>query len=494
MANITPLVTTVTKPAINPGEANTTLRVNIQEFYEEYYGDILPIIMEKVCHDRRKDIHTRLDFREGTRERIREDSHYSNTRARAIKPERVKKIDSGDPPQGRSRACALSDSTDDRHKDRECFRSTRESYGDSLSHSYPDGSRHHHMKRRRDKSPPSSVSRSDSSDEKHQRVWFDELLSESIDELIKCLNEHVPKTMEEMMITTTAFIRGEAAVASKKKDHVSWKPHDQSKRHNSDKKSSFQGHSREGKGSNRFTPSPKRQKRSWRPKQRTVKQKEVQSFEQVKEIVFLPLAASNGTEGPLVIEAEMGGHMIHRMYIDGGSSMEILYEHYFTQIRTTKTPNDHMRCHPLHQGMDELHGCKVVITFQCIILIPTEYASMITSPVIPKEENTRPANFKIAQHPDFLDQEVVIEGTLFDKGCTELCSVLRKNLDIFAWQPPDMMGVPRSVAEHRVNIREGYSPVRQKKRGQALERAKAIQAKVQKLVEERIRREVYYHD
>nr|GEW71133.1 hypothetical protein [Tanacetum cinerariifolium] len=65
MANTTPIVTTVTKPAINPGEADTTPRVNIQEFCAEYYDDILPIIMEKVRHDRRKDVYTRLDFREG---------------------------------------------------------------------------------------------------------------------------------------------------------------------------------------------------------------------------------------------------------------------------------------------------------------------------------------------------------------------------------------------------------------------------------------------
>nr|GEZ39927.1 reverse transcriptase domain-containing protein [Tanacetum cinerariifolium] len=64
----------------------------------------------------------------------------------------------------------------------------------------------------------------------------------------------------------------------------------------------------------------------------------------------------------------------------------------------------------------------------------------------------------------------------------------------FAWQPSDMTGVPRSVAEHRLNIREGYPPVRQKKRGQAPERAKDIQAEVQKLVEAGIMREVYYHD
>ncbi|GKE19677.1 hypothetical protein Tco_1427254 [Tanacetum coccineum] len=53
--------------------------------------------------------------------------------------------------------------------------------------------------------------------------------------------------------------------------------------------------------------------------------------------------------------------------------------------------------------------------------------------------------------------EVAIEGKLSVKGRTEL-------------------------SEHRLNIREGYSSVRQKKRGHALERAKAIQAEVQKLV------------
>nr|GFB35010.1 reverse transcriptase domain-containing protein [Tanacetum cinerariifolium] len=60
---------------------------------------------------------------------------------------------------------------------------------------------------------------------------------------------------------------------------------------------------------------------------------------------------------------------------------------------------------------------------------------------------------------------------------------MKKNLDIFAWKPSDKTGVPQSVAKHRLNIQEGYSPVRQKKKGQALERAKALQAEVQKLVE-----------
>nr|GEV27058.1 reverse transcriptase domain-containing protein [Tanacetum cinerariifolium] len=713
MANTTPLVTTVTKPAINPVEVNSTPRVNIQEFCEEHYEDIFPIIMEKVRHDRRKDVHTRLDFGEGPKERIREDSYYSNTRARATEPGR--KTDSRDSPRGRSRTRSLAASRDGRHKDRECLRITRESYGDSFTHSYQDGSHHHSMKRKRDKSPQSSASRSDSSDGKHRksrrhpptdeddlkrpwmceeenpfmpricnfessrktrmpnnvktydgtgdpedhvkvfqeaaqverwamptwchmfnstligaaRVWFDELPPESIDgykdlraaqtgrmkgapecmrisgfmhgvnnpELTKRLNEYVPKTMEEMMITTIAFIRGEAAAASKKKGHVSWKPQDQSKRHSADKRKrssnkfydfhNDKGHStdecmklkkqieelvRAGKLSHlikeikqgrdqskagkketavKDKPTEIYMVQSW---QRKVKQKVTQSFERVGEIAFPKLAANNGTEGPLVVEAEMDGHIIHRMYIDGGSSMVILYEHYFNQLRpeirsqmvpatTSLTGFSCETIWPLGQlrllvtigdathstrawmnfmvvksmspynGIIRRPGLKAIqavpstvhgmlkfpfeggiVAIRSTILIPAECTSVTTSPVIPEEEKSRPANFTVALHPDFPDQEVVIGGSLSKKGRTALCSILKKNLDIFAWQPSDMTGVPRSVAEHRLNIREGYLPVRQKKRGQAPERAKAIQAEFQKLVDAKIMREVYYHD
>ncbi|GJX71016.1 reverse transcriptase domain-containing protein [Tanacetum coccineum] len=39
------------------------------------------------------------------------------------------------------------------------------------------------------------------------------------------------------------------------------------------------------------------------------------------------------TEGPMIIEAEMRGHFVHRMYVDGGSSLEIMYEHCFNRFR-----------------------------------------------------------------------------------------------------------------------------------------------------------------
>nr|GFA13543.1 cytochrome P450 [Tanacetum cinerariifolium] len=199
------------KPTTNPRDADTTPRVNIQEFCEEYYEDILPIIMDKVRQDRRKDVYTRLDFGEAHRERTREDSHHSSARARTTKPEWVRvqdrlrhgnrhvldrlghrrksafdrlsetyspsttksrpwETDSKDPPRGRSNTHGLSTLREDRPKDREHFRSIGESNDVSFSRSYRDGKRSRHMKRRRDNgSPLSSVSRSDSSDGRCRR-------------------------------------------------------------------------------------------------------------------------------------------------------------------------------------------------------------------------------------------------------------------------------------------------------------------------------------
>nr|GEW11036.1 reverse transcriptase domain-containing protein [Tanacetum cinerariifolium] len=39
---------------------------------------------------------------------------------------------------------------------------------------------------------------------------------------------------------------------------------------------------------------------------------------------FPALTEEDGTEGLMIIEAEMGGHCVHRIYVDGGSSFEIL--------------------------------------------------------------------------------------------------------------------------------------------------------------------------
>ncbi|GJR91514.1 hypothetical protein Tco_0215525 [Tanacetum coccineum] len=108
-----------------------------------------------------------------------------------------------------------------------------------------------------------------------------------------------------------------------------------------------------------------------------------------------------------------------------------------------------------------------------------------------RQHATKVTNLKVAIHPDYPEQEVSIGGSLSDTGRAAVCALLQRNLDIFAWEPKHMTGVPRSITEHKLKIRQGYSPVRQKKRGQAPERAKAILEEVHKLVEAGIMREFF---
>ncbi|GKB07378.1 reverse transcriptase domain-containing protein [Tanacetum coccineum] len=385
-------------------------------------------------------------------------------------------------------------------------------------------------------------------------------------ELTKRLNEHVPKTMEEMMIATTAFIRGEAAAAGKKKGQTSWRAQEQSKRHASERRSDFRSQPREGRGSSRFTPltrTPKEilateagkfkppppmvtpvEKRSSnkfcdfhndkghstdecmqlkkqieelvragklshlikeikqgrdqpkagkkevptkdksmaiymiQPWHRVTRQKVTQSFERVSEITFPSLTTSSGTEGPLVIEAEIGGHMIHRMYVDGGSSTEVLYEHCFNRLRpeiksqmvpatTSLTGFSGETIWPLGQLRllvtigDADHSTKAWMNFM-IVRSLSPYNGIIGRPGIREIQAVPSTAHGMLKFPA-------------DGGIVTIRSTILIPAECAT--PSDMTGVPRSVAEHRFNIREGYSLVRQKKRV-ARERAEAIQAVV----------------
>nr|GEZ21503.1 reverse transcriptase domain-containing protein [Tanacetum cinerariifolium] len=198
------------------------------------------------------------------------------------------------------------------------------------------------------------------------------------------------------------------------------------------------------------------------------------------------------------------------MYVDGGSSMEILYEHCFNRLRpevknqmvqatTSLTVFSGETIWPLGQLRllltigDADHSTRAWMNFM-IVRSLSPYNGIFGRPRI-KEIQAVPSTAH-GMLKFLVDEGIVtIRSTILihvecamviissavskevAKGRTKLCSILRENLDIFAWKPSDMIGAPRSVAEHRLNIQEGYSLVRQKKRGQAPKRAKAIQAK-----------------
>ncbi|GJS53948.1 reverse transcriptase domain-containing protein [Tanacetum coccineum] len=139
-------------------------------------------------------------------------------------------------------------------------------------------------------------------------------------ELKKRLNEHVPKTLEEMM-TLPQLYTGETAAATPKEifatESEKFKPPPPKLKKQIEelvkagKLSHFIKEIRQDrdKQKNRKKEAPAKEKAAAiymiQPWHRVTRQKVTLSFAQVNEITFPPLSVNKGTKGPLVIEAEI---------------------------------------------------------------------------------------------------------------------------------------------------------------------------------------------
>nr|GEW37951.1 reverse transcriptase domain-containing protein [Tanacetum cinerariifolium] len=191
------------------------------------------------------------------------------------------------------------------------------------------------------------------------------------------------------------------------------------------------------------------------------KQRITQTFSPESIISFLPLGEEDGTEGPMIIEAEMGGHFIACMWSGAPLQKSCM------NIASTRLPRG-----------DEEHLTSVWMNFM-VVRSPSPYNRIIGRPGVRRIQAVQSTAYGMLKFP-------VAGGmvTLQSKeGRKELCGLLRRNLDLLAWKPADKIVVSRHIAEHRLNIREGCLPVIQKKRGQAPDRNKAIYEEVEKLVD-----------
>ncbi|GJV74885.1 reverse transcriptase domain-containing protein [Tanacetum coccineum] len=173
--------------------------------------------------------------------------------------------------------------------------------------------------------------------------------------------------------------------------------------------------------------------------------KRCQKFSHGSGISFPTLTADNAVVEPLTIEINAAGHDIHRMYIDGGASADILYEHCFQRLR----PEVKSQLNPATTSLTGFTGEKIWPMGQIrlpVMVGNKEHSTQLTQ----RQHATKVTNLKVAIHPDYPEQEVSIGGSLSDTGRAAVCALLQRNLDIFAWEPKHMTGVPRSITEHKL--------------------------------------------
>ncbi|GJR65904.1 hypothetical protein Tco_0011969 [Tanacetum coccineum] len=90
------------------------------------------------------------------------------------------------------------------------------------------------------------------------------------------------------------------------------------------------------------------------------------------------------------------------------------------------------------------------------------------------------------------DQLVMIRKNLSLTGSTQLKTLLKKNQDIFAWEPSDMTGMPRRIIKHTLNANPSVTLISQKRRVLSLEKSQVMTKEVTEWLKAGIVRLVRY--
>ncbi|GJT94139.1 reverse transcriptase domain-containing protein [Tanacetum coccineum] len=188
-------------------------------------------------------------------------------------------------------------------------------------------------------------------------------------------------------------------------------------------------------------------------------------------ISFMAIPSDDIFEEPLIVEAEVKGYLVRRVYVDEGSSVEVMFEHSpspyniilgrpeMKTLRAIPSTIHSMMKFPTPKGVATL-VTRTVIIAECRRL---ERKQMIEEER-PKGEGEVAVTEEVLVNPSFPDQLVTIGGGLSDAARDQLKCLLKDNLGVFAWEPSDMIGVPHQIIEHALNVNPSLDPVCQKRR------------------------------
>ncbi|GKC85222.1 reverse transcriptase domain-containing protein [Tanacetum coccineum] len=126
-------------------------------------------------------------------------------------------------------------------------------------------------------------------------------------------------------------------------------------------------------------------------------------------ITFPTVSSEDVSDELLIVEAEVKGYLVRRVYMDEGASVEVMEED------------------------------------------PVDKRSPGTEKVITTEE--------VMVNPTFPDQLVVIGGVLSEECKSELKHLLKENMEVFAWELSDIVGVPQRLIEHTLNVNTFVEPI-----------------------------------
>ncbi|GJY61516.1 reverse transcriptase domain-containing protein [Tanacetum coccineum] len=202
-------------------------------------------------------------------------------------------------------------------------------------------------------------------------------------------------------------------------------------------------------------------------------------------ISFSAISSEDISEESLIIEAEVDGYLVRRVYVDEGSSVEVMFEHCFENL----SPN--IKAGLRETQMDLVGFAGEVSKPLGKIELELEKKQMVEEEN-PERKGKVAVTEEVLVNPSFPNQLVTIGGGLSEAGKDQLKSLLRDNMGVFAWEPSDMTGVPRRIIEHTLNVNPSMDPVCQKRRTFSTEKNRVVTNEVAEWVKAGIVRPVKY--
>ncbi|GKB12574.1 reverse transcriptase domain-containing protein [Tanacetum coccineum] len=221
---------------------------------------------------------------------------------------------------------------------------------------------------------------------------------------------------------------------------------------------------------------------------------------------------------PVVVEAMIEGFRVRRIHVDGGSSSKVIYPMGVIDLEVT---------------IGECGKTRTVIMEFAVVKSPSLYNALLDPTLIqtsskvanprlslapvetrPQRPGKEPMQLdgtegrrqldkgrrlpkysveeKIVINDNYPEQLITIGGGLSAECRHALIHTLLKNVDIFAWTPADMTGIPRVITEHSLDTYPHNEPKAQKKRSLAPDRRKVVTDEVNKWLKADIVRRVRY--
>ncbi|GJV21675.1 reverse transcriptase domain-containing protein [Tanacetum coccineum] len=247
-------------------------------------------------------------------------------------------------------------------------------------------------------------------------------------------------------------------------------------------------------------------------------------------IVFPPLSIEDASDEPLIIEGVIEGYLVRRVYVDQGASVEVMFEHCYENLSPairSRLRGTQMDLGGFARGVVRSLGKielevvfgdgglfrTVMINFT-VVRAPSPYnvifgktglrsLQAVSSTIHSMEVNQNINQEKEVServdlteqtlvNPTYPNQLVTIGGNLLEQCKNQLKILLKKSMDVFAWEPADMKGIARRVIEHFLNVNPAVEPVAQKRRVMASDRTQVVSKEVEEWVSAGIVRSGYH--